>query len=363
MSAAQVRGQAVVLRPGRDSDIPDLVTSCNDPVAQRFVPSLPSPYAPAHARDWIKVSRAGAGDQVECVFADPSTDRLLGVGGFQVRREATAEIGYWVAPWARGHGVATAGARALVSKAFAAGVERVYLRNEFENTASQRVALGAGFTREGVERGGGANRGGQGRHDLIVWARLITDSQPKPRLLPDLPSGQLTDGVITLRAMGVEDTDNTFTLRTVPDVMATSVPPTRPDLESVRRTCARSGAGWLAGERADLTIWDAATGAYAGEIGLYYWEPPTQQAMIGYSLMPAWRGRGYATRAANLVATWAFDQCRIARLIAGTNPENLGSQGVLQRAGFVREGLQRSRLPGPDGTRIDDVLWARLPDS
>ena len=29
------------------------------------------------------------------------------------------------------------------------------LRTERENTASQRVAMAAGFTREGVERGGG----------------------------------------------------------------------------------------------------------------------------------------------------------------------------------------------------------------
>jgi hypothetical protein len=34
---------------------------------------------------------------------------------------------------------------------------------------------------------------------------------------------------------------------------------------------------------------------------------------------------------------------------------------VLQRAGFVREGYQRARLPGPDGGRIDDILFARLP--
>jgi RimJ/RimL family protein N-acetyltransferase len=34
---------------------------------------------------------------------------------------------------------------------------------------------------------------------------------------------------------------------------------------------------------------------------------------------------------------------------------------VLERAGFEREGYQRSRLPGPDDTRIDDILYALLP--
>jgi RimJ/RimL family protein N-acetyltransferase len=62
-----------------------------------------------------------------------------------------------------------------------------------------------------------------------------------------------------------------------------------------------------------------------------------------------------------LVAEWAFS-IGIVRLIAGTAPDNLASQRVLERAGFEKEGYQRSRLPGPNGTRIDDIQWALLPD-
>ena len=83
-----------------------------------------------------------------------------------------------------------------------------------------------------------------------------------------------------------------------------------------------------------------------GEIGLYYQEPPTGQAMIGYSMMPAWRGAGYTTRAVRLLALWAFAETSVARLVAGTLPDNIGSQRVLQKAGFRREGYARSRLPG-----------------
>ena len=46
-----------------------------------------------------------------------------------------------------------------------------------------------------------------------------------------------------------------------------------------------------------------------------------------------------------LLARWAFAETGIARLIAGTNPTNAGSQRVLERAGFRREGYQRGRLP------------------
>ena len=361
----------VVLRLYRHEDADDLTNACNDTLVRRFIPAIPSPYTRLDAQTWIKNSiadAAAADDRTSCAvaFADPTTDRILGGGGLRSGAELTAEMGYWVAPWARQRGVATTGARLLAARAFSRGVERVTLRTEWENTASQRVALAAGFTREGVQRGGGASRDGS-RHDLIVWARLHTDlDRPKKRILPDLPGhsscgpGQLTDGVVTLWPLRPDDADDTYALRSLPDVVATSVPSEAPDRDTVGRLCARAEAAWLAGERASFTIRDAATSSYAGEIGLYYWEPPTQQAMIGYSVLPRWRGHGYATRAAGLVARWAFDLVDIARVIAGTAPDNVGSQRVLERAGFVREGYQRARLPGPDRTRIDDVLFARV---
>ena len=270
------------------------------------------------------------------------------------------EIGYWTAPWARGRGVATRAATALSDAAFAAGLSRVELLAEMENPASQRVALRAGFAYEGLRRGAAAARGGT-RRDLLAFARLSTDAAgPIARLLPDLPGGALTDGVITLRPLAPTDADFLYTLLNLPDVVATMVPPVAPDRVEAELRCARAESRWLTGERADLVICDAATGEPAGDIGLYYQEPPTQQAMIGYSLMPAYRRRGFTARAAVLVARWAFAETGIARLIAGTNPDNVGSQRVLERAGFTREGYQRSRLPGVT-TRIDDILFALLP--
>ncbi len=357
----------MVLRHYRTDDAEDLAAGCDDPLVRRFVPAMPSPYTRQDALAWINDSSppATAGN-FAFAFADPQTDRLLGGGGLRRFAELTAEVGYWVAPWARGRGVATSAARLLTAHAFEQGVERITLRTEWENTSSQRVALAAGFTREGVQRLGGASRDGS-RHDLIVWTRLHTDPVgPTKRVLPDLPGsrtsgrGQLSDGVVTLVPLGPDDIDDTYTLRSLPDIIATSVPPQAPDRARIERTCTRAEAGWLAGERAYFTIRDAATSAYAGEIGFYYWEQSTGQAMIGYSMMPEWRGKGYATRAARLVTSWGFDVVGVPRVIAGTAPENLGSQRVLERAGFVREGYQHSRLPGPNGTRIDDILYAQV---
>ena len=60
------------------------------------------------------------------------------------------------------------------------------------------------------------------------------------------------------------------------------------------------------------------------------------------------------------MSLWAFAETDIARLVAGALPSNLASQRVLEKAGFHREAYLRSRLPGPDGKRTDDVQFVLL---
>lgn len=253
-----------------------------------------------------------------------------------------------VVPRARGRGVATAAVREF-SRAALARRDRLEMRIGWENVAAQRVALAAGYTREAVRRGD---------PELLVYSRLADDPEdPAPRLLPDLPGGELSDGVIALRPLGPADVGFYTRLHNEPDVIATSVPPEPKTAAEIHRRCHRAAAQWLAGHRADLVIVDLASGEPAGEIDLYYQEPPLSQAMIGYSTLPAYRGRGLTTRAVQLLALWVFAETDIVRLTAGALPSNVGSQRVLEKAGFTREAYQRLRLPGPDGTRLDDVFY------
>src|SRR4029453_5954021 len=98
-----------------------------------------------------------------------------------------------------------------------------------------------------------------------------------------------------------------------PEVAASSVPPFVPTLEQVAARFATEEASWLAGDRVHCSILDAATGTFTGDIVMFSFEPSAGQAMIGYNLLPVWRGLGYATRAVRLVVAWAFDQVGIAR--------------------------------------------------
>jgi RimJ/RimL family protein N-acetyltransferase len=357
-------GAGIRLRDYRSEDVDAVVAGYADPQAQRFMPLVPSPFTRRHGEWYIHeaVPTAVAEGGAAYAIADPATDRLLGgIGINQVQpTRSQGEIGYWVAPWARGRGVATAAVRTLSEHAFRTGTARLELLTHWENPVSQRVALAAGYRREGVRRGALPNRDG-GYDDLLAFARVAGDpGEPIPRALPDLPGGELTDGVVTLRPLMPDDVDFYADLHSRPDVVATSVPPVPPERDELIRRCARADAHWINGDRADLVIMDTATGTPAGEIGLFYQEPATAQAMIGYSMLPTWRGRGYATRAAQLVSLWVFAETDVARLIAGALPTNLGSQRVLEKAGFAREAYLRSRLPGPDGRRLDDVQFVLL---
>jgi RimJ/RimL family protein N-acetyltransferase len=364
-------GDTVLLRPYRMEDADDVAAGCADALTQRFVPNLPVPYTRRDAARFISAdvpARIAAGDSMFAV-ADPATGEFLGGAGVHHRSEGTAEIGYWTMPTARGRGVATAVTKALTGYAFSHGVRRLYLRIELENGPSQRVAIACGYLREGVQRGAGKGPEGA-RTDLSVWARLDTDPDgPSERLLPDLPGGgparlrRLTDGVIALAPLGQDDVDDILAVRSLPESIATSVPPKPPTREMIVRRCERSEANWLAGQLADFTIREAATDAFAGEIDLYYEQPPTRQAMIGYDVLPAFRRRGYATRAVRLVAAWGFEHVGLARMVAGTEPGNIGSQRVLEAVGFVLEGVERSRLPAVDGGRLDNYAYALLPDA
>lgn len=71
---------------------------------------------------------------------------------------------------------------------------------------------------------------------------------------------------------------------------------------------------------------------------------PAQSANLGYSLNRDHNGKGYATQAARLALDYAFGLANLHRVTAGVMPRNIGSQRVLEKAGFRCEGLQKSCL-------------------
>lgn len=69
-----------------------------------------------------------------------------------------------------------------------------------------------------------------------------------------------------------------------------------------------------------------------------------QNATLGYFVGRDWTGRGFATEAVGLVVTFAFEIAFLHRVQAAAMPRNAASRRVLEKAGFVEEGLARRYL-------------------
>jgi RimJ/RimL family protein N-acetyltransferase len=82
-------------------------------------------------------------------------------------------------------------------------------------------------------------------------------------------------------------------------------------------------------------------------------------AEIGFWLGEAFWGRGITTDAVNALVPWAFDRFQLTRIYAQVFSSNARSARVLEKAGFVREGVLR-KAAIKDGRLIDQLLFARI---
>jgi RimJ/RimL family protein N-acetyltransferase len=179
----------VTLRTWTADDVPDIVAACRDPEIPRWT-QVPEGYTEEHARMWLATHAEGmtSGRLLPLAIADAKSGRLLGAIGLHWGRDrVAAEVGYWVAPWARRRGVASRALRLLS----AWGIEhmtlaRLQVRTHGENLASQCVARAAGYRAEGVLRSAVEFKGR--RIDVAIFGLLpedldAADSGPPQRLM------------------------------------------------------------------------------------------------------------------------------------------------------------------------------------
>jgi RimJ/RimL family protein N-acetyltransferase len=114
-----------------------------------------------------------------------------------------------------------------------------------------------------------------------------------------------------------------------------------------------------AGSRVELAIISAESDDLLGSIALSSVECTHGRAMVSYWVAPEARGQGVAVEAVQLLVGWALGQLGLMRLEMFIEPENVASQRVAERCGFVREGLLRSRWVSK-GRRRDSVVYGRL---
>lgn len=170
----------------------------------------------------------------------------------------------------------------------------------------------------------------------------------------------LTDGVVVLDRLSPDDVAAHLAGEDDEHARRFGWFPERSTEATVKAAIARWEADWRDdGDTRAFATRAVDTGALVGGCQLRFRGEGVMQ--ISYWTFPRARGRGYARRAVVLACTFAFEDLGIARVEAIAEPDNLASRRVLERAGFVEEGILRDRGSFADGRR-DMVLYSFLPD-
>ena len=136
----------VRLREWADDDSAWYAESVRDPLIQRFTTESPTLDA-GQVLAAIARLRA-AGDAEGFVICDAVTGERLGNIALQHDGRA-GDVSYWVAPAARGRGVAARALALFSAWSFqAVGLQELWLCTHRENVASQRAAMRAGYRRD-----------------------------------------------------------------------------------------------------------------------------------------------------------------------------------------------------------------------
>lgn len=352
--------ERLTLRPWRREDAGAVEAIMGDPGMHSFLP-LPDPYTYADAEEFVtdlgaRGRRDGTG--LACAVVETAAQRIVGAADLRLppEREMSAEIGYWVSVPARGNGYSAEAARALSRWATAHGVHRVELYCAVGNLASAKSALNAGFRFDAILRG--KVKTPHGPADGALFSRVAGDpDEPVPPAYPPLPREGLTDGTLALRTLQPADADAVHEEAANREARRWGFDTAEPSRAVSAEKAEHAALRWLVGPIANLAMVDVATGAVAGMIQLRRSGPPGI-AGIGYGVLPAFRGRGYTSRALRLVAPWAFEAAGIVRLEIGAKVGNIASQKAAIAGGFTPDGIREARLANPDGSYSDEVRFA-----
>ncbi|MFF1574465.1 GNAT family N-acetyltransferase [Leifsonia sp. NPDC058292] len=190
-------GSSVVLSIPGERDIDRIAELCREEAISTWT-TVPEPYTRADAESFVMgmVTRGWA-QGTGCTWAIRREARgtLVGMIGLDGIGDGEAELGFWLAPDARGLGLMSQAVSLVIDFAFepaALGLQRVVWHAFTGNAASASVARRAGFRFEGTRRLGGSQRGR--RLDDWQAALLATDARepaagwPEPTFVQRSPA-------------------------------------------------------------------------------------------------------------------------------------------------------------------------------
>ena len=169
-----LKDDVVVLRPWAEADVDQQLMAFADPTFTTHSDWAPRNGGEARHRIVDQEQARLRGEQIDFAVADLNDSGLL-LGGASLNavdpQNRRASLGYWLAPAARGRGVASRAVRLITSWAFdSLNLARLEITCGPDNRGSQGVAERCGFSYEEVLRSHMAIKGG--RRDTLVFSLL-----------------------------------------------------------------------------------------------------------------------------------------------------------------------------------------------
>lgn len=156
-----------------------------------------------------------------------------------------------------------------------------------------------------------------------------------------LPTPTLHSDRLRLRPFADADADDLFALQSSAHVLRYWDAPPWSELGRAERFIAACREMAETGTGARLAVDRLSDEVFIGWCTLNRWNPDYRSASLGYCFTDAVWGHGYATEAAGALLRWAFDTLDLNRVQAETDTRNVASARVLEKLGFVREGMLR----------------------
>jgi RimJ/RimL family protein N-acetyltransferase len=106
------------------------------------------------------------------------------------------------------------------------------------------------------------------------------------------------------------------------------------------------------------------TGAFVGavELGPKIRKIPSYE--LGYWIRSDVAGQGYTTEAVTALTDYGFEKLHANRIFLRTEPDNIGSQRVAEKCGYLKEArLKNDALSVDNQTPVDTLVYGLTPES
>lgn len=164
--------ERLTLRPQRKSDAGLISLYTSDFRVAGMTSTIPHPNPPGAVEQFIERSATATDETVWAIDATKGLGCEV-VGVMALHKDG--ELGYWIAPFFWGIGIATEAGQAVVKHAFESRMDQVYATHFVDNPASGRVMQKLGMTCLGPDKEPGFSVARGENVERIRYERLRSD--------------------------------------------------------------------------------------------------------------------------------------------------------------------------------------------